>query len=311
MPIVATDAVLLAKIQPVADTYVEPAATDWVEITDVTLTPMESEAQELKLVKAAFGANPQRFYGHRVKLSFSIALAGSGTAGTAPYWGVIERICGMAQTIVATTSVKYMPADSAHEMGSMVCFIGKNKHALKNARGTSTLEVSKGGFLVRRYDITGIYIDPVEATVPTIVFTPRVMPELLLAENTALTLHGAANLCLQSLSIDTGFDIKFKTFLNCKDSVGVDGRMAKGSIEVLAESVAVKDWFAVCKSGTTDALSFKLNNGGAAGKRLEIAAPKVQLSNPQYGEADGLKTLKMDMTLLPNAGSDDYSLINA
>jgi len=302
-------AAVLAKVQTVAGTYLEPAAADWVEATDITLTPMESESAELNLVKSTLGANQVIPYGLRVKMSFSIAVAGSGTAGTAPYWGTLERICGMAQALVATTSVTYKPADTAFELGSLVAFIGTNKHAMRDARGTSSLEVSRGGFLVRKYEITGIYIDPVTASVPAIAVAPRIMPEVLLSGNTALTLHGTT-VCLHSLTIDTGFDVKFLQFLSCTDTVRIDDRSCKGSVEIVAGNISVKDWFATCKNATTGALAFTLNALGTAGKKLAINAPKVQLTNPQYGDQDGIKTLKMDMILLPSAGSDDYSIIN-
>ena len=310
MPITAKQAVLVAKVQTTAGTYSEPAATDWVEITDVTLTPFDADETELALIKRTYGANQQIPYNYRAKLAFSIPLAGSGTAGTAPYWGTLERICGMAQTIVATTSVTYAPADSTFEIGSLAMYIGPNKHAMRDARGTSSLEISRGGFLVRKYEITGVYIDPVAATVPSVAIAPRVMPEILLSTNTALSLHGTSGLCMAGMTIDTGFDVKFLSFLGCTDQVALNDRATKGTIELVAESIATKDWFTACKTAATGALAVTLNAAGAAGKRLAVNAPKVQLMNPTYGDADGIKTLKMDMILLPSAGSDDYSIVN-
>jgi hypothetical protein len=296
-------------VQTVAGTYLEPAVTDNVEITDMSITPMESETAELTLIKRTFGANPIIPFGLRVKLSFSIALSGSGVAGTAPYWGALERICGMAQTLVATTSVTYKPADSAFELGSLACYIGVNKHALKDARGTSSIDINKGGFLVRKYEITGIYIDPIAGTIPAVSIAPRLMPSVMLPNNTVFSLHGVAA-CLKSMSIDTGFDVKFMQYLSCVDTVSLNDRSVKGSVEIVAESIATKDWFSTCKTGETGELSFTLDATAAAGRRLAITAPKVQLTNPQYGDDDGIKTLKMDMILMPSAGSDDYSLVN-
>lgn len=311
MPIFAKQAVLVAKVQTTAGTYLEPAVTDWVEATDLTLTPFEADTTELSLIRKTFGASQQFVSGLRVKLSFSIALAGSGTAGTAPYWGALERICGMAQTIVAATSVAYAPADTNFEIGSLACYIGVNKHAMRDARGTSTLDVTKSGFLVRKYEITGIYVDPVVGVIPAVAIAPRIMPDTLQSGNTTMTMFGATP-CVQAMSIDTGFDVKYMKFLgNCTDTISINDRSCKGSIEIVAESIAVKDWFSLVKLGTTGTIAFAINPAGTAGKKLTINAPKVQLLNPQYGDVDGIKTLKMDMVLMPSAGSDDYSIINA
>ena len=316
MPISTNQTILLAKLQTGA-VFAAPAPTDWVEIIDANIEPMVAESKELTLIKSTFGAKPQQFYGLKVKLSFSVALAGSGTAGTEPYWGVLERICGMGKTAIVAAptatppveaGVVFKPLNSGYEMGSLACYIGPNLHALHSARGTSSLELSVGGFWVRKYDITGVYIDPTAAVIPTVALESRVLPDLLLPTNTTLTLHGVTNLCLQSLSIDTGNDVKFKEFLNCNNpQASITDRQCKGSIEFVAESIASKDLFALAKSGAAGTLSFKLN-GGAAGKKLTLFAPKVQLLAPQYGDADGDRTLKMDMLLIPATGGDDYSI---
>lgn len=280
MPIFTNQTILLAKIQT-GTTFLAPAPTDWVEITDASIEPFVAESKELTLIKATFGANPQKFYGLKVKLSFSVALAGSGTAGTEPYWGVLERICGMGKTAIAAAptavppveaGVVYKPLNSGYELGSLACYIGPNLHALHSARGTSSLELSVGGYWVRKYDITGVYIDPTAATIPTVALESRVLPDLLLGATTTLSLHGMTNLCLSSLSLDTGNDIKLQEFLNCNaPQASITDRQCKGSIEFVAESIGTKDWFAIAKAGATGALSFKLDGG--VGKKLTLAAP--------------------------------------
>ncbi len=310
MPILERKTILVAKQQPTAGTYVEPAATDWVEVIDFSAEPLVADVKELELLKKSFGAYPKRLSGYRVKISFSIALAGSGTAGTAPYWGVLERICGMAQTIVAITSVTYSPADASYEMGSLAFYFEGNKHAMRDARGTSSLDVDANGWFTRRYEITGVYIDPVTATIPAVATLPRIMPELLLSSNTTFTLHGQA-CCLKKLSIETGNDIKYRSLMGCVDVLDIAGRMVSGSVEIVAESLTLKNWFTTVKSEAFGILDFTHNSTGTAGKRLAINAPNVQLLNPKYGSYEGIKTLTMDLNIVPTAvGADDYKIVN-
>lgn len=65
-----------------------------------------------------------------------MALAGIALTGTAPAWGVMERICGYAEIITAS-NVKYIPAAGGFEMGSVAVFIGDTLHRMRSVRGTS------------------------------------------------------------------------------------------------------------------------------------------------------------------------------
>lgn len=307
MPFFTKQGLIFGKIQTAPGTYLESVAADWIEANDINLTPMDATEVDLPLLSPNFGAVQKMLTGLKVKLSFSTALAGSGTAGTAPYWGVLERICGMAQIAVATpASVQYKPANSAFELGSLVAYIGTNKHALRDARGTSKLEIARNGWFKRTYEITGVYVDPAVLAPPAVTVVPRIMPTILQPGNATLSLYGITNLCLHSMSLDTANDIKFTDFLNCTQQVQIVDRHCAGSIEFVAESIANKDWFAAAKAGLTGALSFSV--GAVAGNKLQIDAPKVQLTKPSYGDVDGLRTLKFDMNIMPSTGSDDYTL---
>lgn len=308
MPISEKQTVLLGTIQTAVGTYKEPLATENIEITDVTLSPFEPEKTvELGLITDQFGAAQEFPVGIKVKLQFTIALAGSGTAATAPYWGQLMRMCGFAQVLIASpASVKYQPASGVFEMGSLVTYIGGNKHAMRDARGTVSLEINKLDFAKLKFEMTGVYIDPVTATIPNVAKNPRVIPPVLQAANTALTLHAVTNLCLNNLNLDIGNELQYHEYLNCKPAVNLINRKPKGAVEFVYELLSTKDWFAVVKNGTTGALKF--NYGAVAGNKIQIDAPKVALSKPTIGADSGLRTLKMDMTPLPSVGNDDFTI---
>ena len=308
MPIYEKQTVLLGTIQPKAGTYKEPLATENIEITDVTLSPFEPEKSvELDLITDAFGAKQEFPVGIKVKLQFTIALAGSGTAATAPYWGQLMRMCGFAQVLITTPpSVKYQPASGAFEMGSLVTYIGGNKHAMRDVRGTVSLEVKKLDFAKLKFDMTGVYVDPVSATIPNVSKKPRVTPPVLQAANTSLSLHGIVNLCLSNLSLDIGNEIQYHEYLNCTPTLNIVDRKPKGSVEFIYELLSTKDWFAAVKNNADGTLKF--NYGAVAGNKIQIDAPKVCLLKPTIGADAGLRTLKMDMTPLASAGNDDFTI---
>lgn len=306
-PIFTKSTLIFAKIQPVAGTPLDTVvAADWMEVSDATLTPMESTEVELNLLSDQMGAKMKFQTGFQAKLSFSIDLAGSGTAGTVPHWGVLEQICGKAQIITAATSVKFKPASSGFVLGTLVCFIGGNKHVIRDARGTSKLEIARNGFLKRTYDITGVYVDPTAVNPPVVTKAPRVIPPMLNPANVALSFHGLTDLCLHSASLDDGNEIKFLDLLNCTEQVMITDRKVSGSIEVIADLVSVKNWFTSAKNGETGLM--KITIGKTAGNIIEIEAPKVQLLKPDYGDVDGLRSIKLGLNVLPSLGDDDYTV---
>lgn len=306
-PIFTKSTLVFAKIQPVAGTALDTVtATDWMEVTDATLTPMDSTEVELNLLSDQMGAKMKFMTGFQAKLSFSIDLAGSGTAGTAPHWGVLEQICGKAQIVTPTTSTKFTPVSSGFVLGTLVCFIGGNKHVIRDARGTSKLDVSRNGFLKRTYDITGVYVDPTAVNPPAVTKAPRVIPPMLNPSNVALSFFGQTALCLHAASLDDGNEVKFLDLLNCTEQVMITGRAVSGSIEVIADLVSVKNWFTDAKNGATGLM--KITIGKTAGNIIEIEAPKVQLLKPDYGDVDGLRSIKFGLNVLPTLGDDDYTI---
>jgi hypothetical protein len=267
---------------------------------------MESTEVELNLLSNEMGAKMKFQTGFQAKLSFSIGLAGSGVAGTTPYWGVLERICGKAEIVTAGASVKFKPVSSGFELGTFVCLVGANMHVIRDARGTSKLEIARNGFLKRTYDISGVYVDPTTTTKPSFAKNPRVIPPMLNPANVALSFHALDNLCLHSASLDDGNEIKFLDLLNCTEQVMITDRKVSGNIEVIADLVSVKNWFTSAKNGETGLM--KITIGKTAGNIIEIEAPKVQLLKPDYGDVDGLRSIKLGLNVLPSLGDDDYTI---
>ena len=67
-----------------ADASSSIGATDAVQVIDLSITPQSSDVVNRDLVRPYFGASEQLLANTKVECSFSVELAGSGTAGTAP-----------------------------------------------------------------------------------------------------------------------------------------------------------------------------------------------------------------------------------
>ncbi len=90
--------ILLAKIETTYGTDSVPTgAADAVLAQNVVLSAMEGQDLARDLDRNALGADATIPVELHQKLSFSVELAGSGAAGTAPPWGRLLRACGCAR----------------------------------------------------------------------------------------------------------------------------------------------------------------------------------------------------------------------
>ena len=90
-----------------------PDGADAVLVRDLSITPQSSDVVSRDLIRPFLGASQQLLANTRVECTFSVELAGSGAAGTAPQYGKALKACGLAETVVANTSVTYDPVSAS------------------------------------------------------------------------------------------------------------------------------------------------------------------------------------------------------
>jgi hypothetical protein len=77
-----------------------PDGADAILVRDLNITPQQSDVVNRDLVRPYLGASEQLLANTRVECTFSVELAGSGTAGTAPRFGKVLKACALAETTV-------------------------------------------------------------------------------------------------------------------------------------------------------------------------------------------------------------------
>ena len=103
MPLLSRKRVLLARIESTYGTDPVPTGgSHAILVRNMEVTPQENDLVARDLIRPFLGNSEQIPAGTRVKASFEIELAGSGTAGTAPPWASVLRACGFAETLVPT-----------------------------------------------------------------------------------------------------------------------------------------------------------------------------------------------------------------
>lgn len=73
--------------------------TDWFEARNVSLTPIDADTAERNIEMPYMGNGGKLIVDTRQKLSFDVALVGSGTPGVAPKIGKLLRCGGYAETL--------------------------------------------------------------------------------------------------------------------------------------------------------------------------------------------------------------------
>lgn len=307
MPLSSRKKLILAKRETVYATDPVPVfGTDAVLVRDVALTPLDAQYVDRALLRPYYGRSEQLPTTAWYRLEFEIELAAFPTKGTpVPGVSALLRACGLAETIVAATSVAYSPVSSALESVTIYCNVDGVLHKLTGARGSLSLDLTANQIPTMKFTFVGIWspATDVAAGVPT--FTQQKPVVVNAANTTALTLLGVTSAVLQSLSLDLANQLATRALVNGPAQVLITDRAPAGSIEIEMTTVAVKDWFTTIRAATKGALGV---THGPAGNQVVIAAPAVQLTEPRYGDSDGTVMLQMSAQITPSSGNDELTL---
>ncbi len=134
-PIKWDSKVVLAKLETIYGVDPTPTgAANAIEIKNVVFNPMEGSSETRDFERAYLGGQSEIPTGLYSKITGEVELVGSGTAGTAPAWSPIMRALGMAEVIVAATSVTYNPISSGMDSATVYFWIGGTRHIMRGWR---------------------------------------------------------------------------------------------------------------------------------------------------------------------------------
>jgi len=295
---------VLAKIETTYGTDAAPVGTtDAILVSDVTARPMEMQTVDRALLRPFMGNSeqlPTQIYNG---VEFSVELAGSGTAGTAPAIGKLLRGCGFAETTVAGTSVAYAPVSSVFESLTLHVNIDGVVHKSLGARGTVSFSFKNNDRPMARFNFTGLFVPVADAALPSVTLTAWKKPLPCNRTNTpTFNLHSYAAM-LDDLQIDLANQVVYRGLIGGQEYVRITDRKLAGSVLMEAVKVADKNWWTSIQSATTGAL--ELVHGLTAGNIVEVDAPNVQLYNPSYQDQDGILMLSAQMAVSPGASGND------
>lgn len=266
-------------------------------------TPMERRP----LVGSSLSPH-KRIPGRRsARIEFDVELKGSGTAGTAPEFGKLLKMCGFGETVVAVTSVTYLPASTGIVSGTLAFYMDGVIKKLWGARGDVSLKFEDGKPGVLHFVFTGADFSVVDgAMLSSGVSYDTTDPIAFM--NASLTIDSYAAI-MELLEISKNNTVTLRPDINTESgykSAVITKREPMMTFDPEFVTVATYDFYGKLRSGNEGALSAALT--GTAGNISTITAPKVQYVSINPGEKEGFRTLGIDCQLNRNTGDDELSI---
>jgi hypothetical protein len=298
---------LLARRETTYGTSAAPTGADAILVSDLEVKPLEVDLKDRELIIPYFGNTEKVVSMRMVEVTFSVELAGSGTAGTAPRYGSCLRACAMNETIVATTSVTYAPVSELIDSVTLDFYADGTRHLITGARGTWSMEGEVGEIPKIEFEFTGIYNAPGALVTPSATFAAQADPVVMNSENTtAVEVHGFAAR-LESFSLELSNEVVYRQLAGATREVRITNRKPEGEVQIEAPAIGTYDYFAAVSAQTLGTMEFQ--HGQVAGNIVTFAAPAVNLGSPSYEDSDGV--LMLSLPFMPNpttGGNNEFTL---
>ena len=301
---------LIAKIESSYGTDPTPTGGDAVQVTNVEVTPIESDNVQAAAFQGFIGNSTRGTLvaNKRVAITFDIELGGSGAAGTAPAFGPLLKSCGLSETIVGATSVTYAGVSSSFDSATIYCFYDGTRHKITGCRGTVGFNLTAGQFPVASFQMIGIYNAP-DDTALSGSFTVANQAAALEVNDTNVTtatFHGETDVRLESLDLSLNNEFIYKETASSKE-VFITNRAPGGTAVIEAPAVGTIDYFAKATAVTTASSSFVI--GASAGNIATFTMAQTDITGVSYGDTNGVVSLSMPYLALPTtAGNDEFTL---
>jgi hypothetical protein len=287
-----------------------PTGADAVLVRDLSITPQSSDVVSRDLIRPYLGASQQLLANTKVECTFSVELAGSGAAGTAPQYGKALQACGLSETIAANTSVKYEPESSGFNSVTIHYNIDGVRHKVTGCRGNLTLNANVGEIPSLDFAFTGIYNPPDDTALPTPSYANQDDPLIFKNGNTssfALLSYAGA---LQSLSMDLGTSLVYRELVGGSKEVLITDRAVSGSVSIEAVLMGTKDFFASAVDDDAALGNLQFTHGSTAGNIVQFTSSKVDIGDVSYGDQDGIAMLEIPYTCVPDSAANaEFDLI--
>lgn len=309
MALLTRKRLILIEEESTYGTDASPDGADAVLVRDLSIVPLQSDIVSRDLIRPYLGASEQLLANTRVECTFSVELAGSGTAGTAPRYGKALKACGFSETISAGTSVTYDPVSASFDSVTIHYNLDGVRHKVTGARGTFTVTGDVGEIPTIDFTMTGIYVAPDDSAQPSVTYAAQATPLIFKKGNTTgLNVMGLTTAKLSNYSLDIGNEIVYRELVGGTGEVLLTNRNVTGNLTIEAVALATKDYFATALADTLGIIEF--THGTAAGNIVKVDSARADIADVSYGDLDGIAMLEIPFTAVPSSsGNDEVELV--
>ena len=321
MPRYIRNTVILAKVETTSGTDAVPTGlADALLVSAMSITPLDANNVNRDLVRGYFGGSEQLVATASVKCSFTVELAGSAAAATAPQWGDLLLGCAMAESLLTTPNrVEYLPISTALKTVTIYYYDDGVLHKLLGCMGSVKIDAKIGERPALMFDFVGIDggISAITNATPTLTAwkTPPTMAKANVVDITLGSTYATGAITGGTVYPSTGLTIDFANAVNyvpllSTERVDITDRQVVGNMELDLTAAQEVSFMATVKANTTQSLAITI--GLTAGNKIIIHAPAVQLINPSKAEVNGSRLIGYDLRLVPTAagsGNDEIRIV--
>ena len=286
------------------------AGANQIETVNLTINTYAGPTVEKMIDRETLGAYEQINTAPQVEISFDCYLAGAGGSGTdtPPNYKDLLEAAGFDETVTASTQVEYAPASGSVKSCSIIFEHDGNRHEILGARGNVSFTMNVGELPRMSFNFIGRYATPTNATMssPSKADVGACVP-VTNSNTTTFTLGGQTE-AMVGFTMSMNNVIAMENLPNLREVIYSD-RAPSGSVTFLERAISDYDWYSNAiesDSGVTTVVLAVVH--GSSPDRVELDAPRLQLSNPQKGERNGNTTMQFDVVALPNSGNDEFTL---
>lgn len=297
---------ILVAIEATTGTIVVPVAANAIEVSDVTLTPIEGDEVDQGVIRPYFGASETALVTLYRKVAFSVGFAGVGTAGDLPGWAVLMRACAASVTNTPATETVFAPVTDGIESVSIFATVDGQLYKMAGARGNVKAQVDAKQIPKWQYEFTGAFL-PVEevGSMPAVNYSKFQRPMGVNKLNSTLSLDGY-QAATSSFAFDFGNTVVKQDLMNV-DATEITARASTASVTFRNTSVATKNWIEMARVSAKVPLLLK--HGQAATNTVSVSAPLAQVGKPTFSDQDGIQMITVPLRLIPSdAGNDEWSI---
>lgn len=308
---------IVAAIQSAFGTDAAPTgAANAILVSDASITPLDAQNIDRNLMRGTFGASEQLVGSASVKVSYTVELAGSGTAATAPAWGKLLQACACAEGSLTTPArIEYTPVSTGLKASTQYYYDDGALHKLIDAMGDFTLSAKVGDRPTLKFDWTALD-GGMSAASDTGTYTAWKKPVAMTKANViditlgatyaAGALSGGTVYSSTGLEMKVGNQVAFTPMLST-ETVDITDRESTGSTELDLTAAQEVSMMTGVKANTTQSLAITI--GLTSGNKIIFFAPAVQFVNPKKVEKNGKRLIGYDLRFMPVNGNDEWRIV--